>query len=153
MSGKAIRETLAALGVIASMVFVGLEIRQNTAVARMVAAQTFTQQQLDLNQVIMTEGYPELNTRMIEGALRQDFSSGDRLRLDATNLSVIRIWESLYRSVQLGIQDEEMLKAITDGPTPFELPYFVQSWPMMYRGAFTEDFASYFEELLGLGLG
>ena len=111
MSGKAIRETLAALGVIASMIFVGLEIRQNTAVARMVAAQTFTQQQLDLNQVIMTEGYPELNTRMIEGALRQDFSSGDQLRLDATNLSVIRIWESLYRSVQLGIQDEEMLKA------------------------------------------
>ena len=34
MSGKAIRETLAALGVIASMVFVGMEIRQNTAVAR-----------------------------------------------------------------------------------------------------------------------
>lgn len=30
MSGKAIRETLAALGVIASMVFVGIEIRQNT---------------------------------------------------------------------------------------------------------------------------
>ncbi len=31
MSGKAIRETLAALGVSASVVFVGLEIRQNTA--------------------------------------------------------------------------------------------------------------------------
>ena len=30
MSGKAIRETLAALGVIASMVFVGVEIQQNT---------------------------------------------------------------------------------------------------------------------------
>jgi hypothetical protein len=34
MSGKAIRETLAALGVIASMVFVGLEIRQNTVAVR-----------------------------------------------------------------------------------------------------------------------
>ena len=34
MSGKAIRETLAALGVIASMVFVGWEIRQNTSATR-----------------------------------------------------------------------------------------------------------------------
>ena len=34
MSGKAVRETLAALGVIASLVFVGVEIQQNTAVAR-----------------------------------------------------------------------------------------------------------------------
>ena len=43
-----------------------------------------------------------------------------------------------------------MLKAITDGPTPFQYPYFIESWPS-YRGAFTEDFASYFEELVGLG--
>ena len=34
MSGKAVRETLAALGVIASMVFVGWEIRQNTSATR-----------------------------------------------------------------------------------------------------------------------
>ena len=34
MSGKAIPETLAALGVIASMVFVGLEIRQNNLLAQ-----------------------------------------------------------------------------------------------------------------------
>jgi len=34
MSGKAVRETLAALGVIASLVFVGTEIRQNTTATR-----------------------------------------------------------------------------------------------------------------------
>jgi len=34
MSGKAVRETLAALGVIASLVFVGFEIRQNTSATR-----------------------------------------------------------------------------------------------------------------------
>ena len=39
MSGKAIRETLAALGVIASMVFVGLEIRQSNVQARAAAYQ------------------------------------------------------------------------------------------------------------------
>jgi hypothetical protein len=34
MSGKAVRETLAALGVIAWMVFVGLELRQSNVQAR-----------------------------------------------------------------------------------------------------------------------
>ena len=34
MSGKVVRETLGFLGVVASLMFVGLEIRQNTAVAR-----------------------------------------------------------------------------------------------------------------------
>ncbi len=33
MSGKAIRETLGFLAVVASMVFVGMEIRQNTVIA------------------------------------------------------------------------------------------------------------------------
>ena len=42
MSGKAIRETLAALGVIASMVFVGWEIRQNTAATRSATIQAIT---------------------------------------------------------------------------------------------------------------
>ena len=39
MSGKAVRETFTSLGVIASMIFVGLEIRQNTMVARAAAYQ------------------------------------------------------------------------------------------------------------------
>ena len=34
MSGKAVRETLGFLAVVASMVFVGAEIRQNTAAIR-----------------------------------------------------------------------------------------------------------------------
>ena len=51
MSAKTIGETLAALGVIASLVFVGLEIRQNTAVARAQTRQALTE---DLREFIMT---------------------------------------------------------------------------------------------------
>ncbi len=39
MSNKAIRETLAALSVVASLIFVGYEIRQNTVAARAAAYQ------------------------------------------------------------------------------------------------------------------
>ena len=40
MSGKAIAEALAAMGVIASMMFVGMEIRQSNAQARAAAYQS-----------------------------------------------------------------------------------------------------------------
>lgn len=39
MSGEALRETLGFIGVVASLVFVGIEIRQNTIVARAAAYQ------------------------------------------------------------------------------------------------------------------
>ena len=150
MSGKAIRETVGFLAVVASLVFVGWEIRQNTAVARAAAAQAFTQQIIDHNAILVAEGYPALNTRMAEGELRADFNSDDQMRIDVTAMSTLRIWESLFRGVQVGIVDEELLNPLGGaGPSPFDYPYFIESWPF-YRGGFTEDFASYFEARRGL---
>lgn len=51
MSGKALPETLAALGVIASLVFVGTEIWQNTNVARAATRQALAETSVD---IIMT---------------------------------------------------------------------------------------------------
>ena len=149
MSGKAVRGTLAALGVIASMVFVGTEIRQNTSVARMAASQAFTQQILDLNQVLIAEGFPELNAKMLQGELRADFSDAEQLQIDVTHLSLLRIWESLYRAVQVGIVEEDLLAPLGEGPGPFGLAYFQELW-QQYRSTFTDDFANFFEARIGL---
>ena len=58
MSGKTTRETLATLGVIASMVFVGLEIRQNTQAVRANAIQESTN--VARQQVLTLAADPEL---------------------------------------------------------------------------------------------
>jgi len=147
---KLVGQILAAAGVVLSLLFVGYEIRQNTSVARTTAAQAFTQQIIDLNAILVTEGFPELNARMADGELRRDFTSAELLQIDVTHLSLLRIWESLYRAVQEGIVDEDLLDPVGGaGPSPFSLPYFTESWPS-YRGAFTEDFALFFEVRLGL---
>ena len=55
MSGKAIRETLTGLGVIASMVFVGMEIRQNTAATQTATAQAIFDSSDALMVAIMSD--------------------------------------------------------------------------------------------------
>ncbi len=147
---KTVGQILAAASVVFSLLFVGYEIRQNTAVARMTAAQAFTQQIIDLNAILVTEGFPELASRMTDGELRKDFTPAELFQIDVTHLSLLRIWESVYRSVQERIVDEGLLDPVGGaGPSPFSLPYFEESWPL-YRGAFTEDFAQFFEERVSL---
>ena len=150
MERKTMGQMLAAASVVLSLLFVGYEIRQNTSVARTAAAQAFTQQIIDLNAILVADGYPALNTRMAEGALRSDFNPDEQMIIDVTHMSLLRIWESYFRAVEAGIVDEEILNPLGGaGPSPFGHAYFVESWPF-YRGGFTEDFASYFEGERGL---
>ena len=147
MSGKAIRETLAALGVIASLVFVGMEIRQNNTVARMSAYQAFTQQLIDQSMLVIAGEYPALNARMTRGESREEFTLEETLHIDMVYMGLLRTWESLYRAVQLGVLDEEMLAIIDSNVGPFRFAYFQESWSD-FRTTFTEDFATFFENLM-----
>ena len=93
MSGKAIRETLAALGVIASLAFVGLEIRQNTDMMR---AQTRSEITQSIIGLIEMERHPSL----VEAQLR--IRRGEELSEEQLYLyrnmanATLRVWENTY---------------------------------------------------------
>lgn len=143
-----IGQALGAAGVVLSLIFVGYQIRQNTAVARAAAAQAFTQQLVDINAVLIAGKAPLLNVRLMAGANRSDFTEEERFILDIDLISLVRIWESLYRSVQAGIVDEALLEPIgKHGQGPFFTPYFTESWKT-YKSAFSDDFVAYFEAKL-----
>ncbi len=76
MSGKAIRETLGFLAVVASMVFVGLEIQQNTRALRATAIQESTN--VDRQQVQMFVMDADVNRIALIG-----FQDPTRLNEDA----------------------------------------------------------------------
>ena len=59
MSGKVIQETLGFLGVIGSLIFVGLEVRQNTVASRAAAIQQSTD--VARQQIQWVTGDPEMN--------------------------------------------------------------------------------------------
>lgn len=141
-------QLLAAAGVVVSLTFVGYEIRQNTAVARSSAAQAFTQQIIDINAIIVSGDMPKFNTRLMSGKGRSDFTPEEQFILDINLISLVRVWESLFRSVQEGIVEQELLEPMAKrGQTPFFTTYFTQSWPI-YKDTFSEDFVTYFESKL-----
>src|SRR5687768_11764576 len=55
MTGQALRETLGFMGVVGSLLFVGLEIRQNTRVARAEAYRSIEQTQTEWNFVAASD--------------------------------------------------------------------------------------------------
>ena len=102
MSGKAIRETLAALGVIASMVFVGMEIRTSNVQARAAAYQAIgiaTAEWHDrfddrLNRLYTESGYPE----SMEGWTLSDWD-----KMKRAEASGLRLVETVLLQVEQGL--------------------------------------------------
>src|SRR4051812_43744335 len=109
MSGKEIRETLGFIGVVVSLVFVGLQIRQSTAVAR---GQT-RQDLAALNQEYLTlqstdSDFNDLYRRAwIDGDERLSASEESRARYGMR--LVLRRLENVYFQFREGLVDESAL--------------------------------------------
>ncbi len=142
--GSAIRETLAALGLIASMVFVGLEIRQNTVASRAAAYQAigiataaaFDSEAHD-RQFLMTGRY--------KGAAAMD--TIDWLQA-ATKMSVFaRLGETLLLQVEDKILPPDAMERLgyLGWQRIFEDPTDACVWPLI-RPQVSASFRQFVEE-------
>ena len=148
MSGKAIREALGFLGVIASMVFVGMEVRGNTIAARAAAYQMMGVEAASLwHDWSMDPDFAELLSRGLAG---QNLTEAETVQFNYTFVSVLRLYEVTWRQVQLGLLDEEHLQWFgwSQSINPDNLP-LRELWPQMENNM-SPDFASYIERELGL---
>ena len=152
MSGKAIRETLAALGVIASMVFVELEIRQNTAVAR---GQT-RQDLAALNQeyvilIAQDAEFSDLFARawILEGG---QLSDSERFRASAMMTLRVRLLENVYLQYAEGLVDVSALGSYGgQASSQFQSDRFREWWTQQQEDeAYNPDFVQFFNEQMGL---
>ena len=143
-----IRDSLAALGVVVSLLFVGYEIRQNTQVARAAAIQATADQSL---QVIIAWAADEqavrLMTRLLDGALPSEFSDDENTKLRFMFLATFRIMENRYRQSDLGLIDDPMI--FTGRAAIYRSPYLAARWDE-FRSAVVPDFAEQFEVDFGL---
>jgi hypothetical protein len=136
MSGKAVRETLAALGVIASMVFVGFEIQQNTAVARSQTRQALADASRAVNEARATNR----DLARAWTVFRPDYTSTrdlgdltfvDTLQARSAMFGFLRHVENVYLQVQEGVVDESVLNTYGFTARGFESPAFRQWWPTL----------------------
>jgi len=130
-------EILGVLGVIASMIFVGVEIRQNTNAVRGSTLHAVSQQSLDL--VMVGINSPELRSAFT-AAQEGKLSPEQRNQLLWFISAKLRADENRFRQVELGILDASTFQQLSNHMA-YRIPYFAEYWAMrgdMYAADFQE---------------
>jgi hypothetical protein len=136
---------LGATSVVLSLLFVGYELRQNTAVARSEAYRQMVAGFTEFNSMMASdEDIAALWVRMSAGGLAADFDATENWRLRSAYIVLLRQWEGVYHSVEEGVLPETVLPTVDMGGA-FATPYMAEIWPGM-QGLFSDDFAAFLAE-------
>jgi hypothetical protein len=144
-------ETIATVGVLVSLVFVGLELRQNTAVARAQARNDLAMLAQDWLLVLGQD--PTANRAW--RAYWYDDDQGPLSAVDESQayylmIALVRRLEATYFHHQEGLIPQEALKNYGMDSPVFDSPRFrTEFWPTV-RNNFDPQFVSFFELVQGL---
>ena len=145
---KGLRDAFAATGVILSLLFVGYEIRQNTAAQQSATIEGLLDQRVELTIAAWTDSDMTRVVRLLrEGALGEDLTPDDLQRGRLFLITYIRILEGAWRQVSLGVVDDETYDFFSRGGVQ-AWPFFHEQWPSL-----TGSFDPRFVEFLGTEFG
>ena len=92
-------ELVGIAAIVVSLVFVGFELRQSTAIAWSDAYSSFSSQFLDLvSDAALDEQMSRLISQVNKGALPGDFKPEDQVSIRMYQGAAVRVWEGLFRS-------------------------------------------------------
>ena len=135
---QSLREAASAFGVIASLVFVGYEIRENTKVARAATYQAIAFDVLEtFRQNAHDPQFARIRVLVSDTTRWNELSESDWHQLKQSLVGSFRAWEGVYRQVEEGLLPRETLGQFGYGWS-FE-PWMYHVWPDI-RGALPEDF-------------
>lgn len=152
MSGKALREVLAALGVIASMVFVGLEIRQNTVAVKGATLQAISDTYTEfMTSYSLDPTYRTAEALVFSGAAPTDLDAEQRTLMNSYVIAWIGMLENTYLQNRLGLVDDAVFEGYGWNRAFHRTPYFATMWERRARLFVTEDFREFFESRVQIG--
>jgi hypothetical protein len=142
MTNQELRETVGMVGVIASLLFVGLQIRQNSAIVRAQTRQALTTEYREFWMTLAMDD--ELDS------LRGPSLVGDEQKADLVQWVRLRLLENVFQQFQEGVIDEQVLLGYGwSGDPEYRTPEFAAWWGPR-RGRFHPDFVAAFEARQGL---
>lgn len=145
MNKQDVGRFLGAASVVLSLLFVGYELRQNTAVARNEAYRQMVAGFTEFNGMMASdEQLAGLWVRMIDGGLSADFDATENWQITSAFIVLLRQWEGVYRSVQEGVLPQTVLPTVGMGGA-FATPYMAELWPGL-QNLFTEDFRQFMSD-------
>lgn len=154
MSGGTLRETLGLVGVVASLIFVGAEVRQNTIASRAAAYQDIGFAVMEgWRSMALDRGWAELNTLANDPSRWDEIDDAGWLQLKWRTIGGMRGWETVYLQVQQGLLPQDAMQRFGYDVDPrVYFPNFERTWSEI-RNMMDEEFAAYMEREFGLAAG
>jgi hypothetical protein len=146
---RTLGEAIGLLGLVGSVLFLALQVRQENAVAQVAARSEFVYQEAAWMVAVSTDEHlPTLYRRWIDEGY-EAFTAEEQARLNFSVLAVLRIYEAGWRSVGAGLVTDEEIRDlfVLETTVFFESAYFVEHWPIL-KNDVTADFAQAFETWL-----
>ena len=137
---------IANIGVIGSIIFLGLEMRQNTEMMQSQTRNSIVENQLSVYEKMIEN--PELFDIADKRSANLDVADAERQQLHVFILSQLRIWENEFYQYQIGLYAAEEFDArkIWWGKI-MRRPVNLQTW-RFEEETFYPDFRIYMNELL-----
>jgi len=132
------------VAVVASLIFVAMEVRQANRIGRLEALQSMATDWMSFGiEVATSETLPALLADVYAGAVRADFDEADNVRLAELFFGQDHHWEMRFNQLNLGVLEAEDYSF--PGVTFYGSQYHREMWPTI-RSTFSEDFASFWEQ-------
>ncbi len=139
-------ELIGFISVIASLVFVGMEISQNTTAVRGSTNQAISDQASELYLTIATDrNLAGLVKKLYDDVPKENFDSIDEMQLFLTVMTGLRRVENIYLQLEDNILDDRAFDRI--GLSFYRSKYGRQIWDEN-KQFFDRNFVPFFEELL-----
>ena len=103
---------LANIGVIAGIVFLAYELRQNTLATELVAAQGFLEASGSTNRLMVEN--PHLTVLIARDEEGEELSRAERLQLNNGFAELLRAWEINHWQFERGALDEELWRGYSN---------------------------------------
>jgi len=144
-----IAEIVGALAIVLSLIFVGLEVRENTRITSLTSDRAIDQQNLALNLSITNSG--EFSDIVVRGESdRRALSEAERARFDNYNFSRFGAYENVVANFRDGLMTDEEYRIWSEHfRYRFNKPGYRDFW-MEHRLGYFPDFRAWADEQLGV---
>jgi len=141
-------QTIAVLAILASLIFVGIQVRQNTRATRSASHSAVSNALNEINRMFAENA--DLTKIWIAGmADREALTVEERWRFDSTLRAYMHVCETMYVQAGLGAGDMSIMIAEEDGIRAVFAAHGVRDWWAQNPYGFCPEFRSYVAGLTG----
>ena len=143
---------LSAIAVTTSLVFVGVEVRNNTIAARGATMQAISDASSTfMANMALEADFGILAVRMFEGATSSEFTRGENQQLTMNLTAFVRMLENTYLQHREGRVPDAVFESYGWNDLVTRTAYFAEFWATSADGSVSPDFQQFFESRVQIG--